>query len=140
MSERVTLVVDEVTPALNRLLTGFPIQRLLDSSAALGESQIRERIATDKRAPSGEKWSPWSDDYARTRGPQHSLGVASGAMLDSIGWNDAGRNARRVGSPQNYAEFFEAERPFVGISDDNANALADLGERILRSELEVIWQ
>jgi phage virion morphogenesis protein len=50
----------------------------------------QERIKTEKTAPDGTPWDPWSTRYARTRGAQHSLLVGRGG----------GNNLRE--STQNY--------------------------------------
>lgn len=135
----VELRQDQVTAALARLADGYDTTRLLDAAASLGEAQTRRRIAHDKRAPDGTPWAPWSDAYALTRGPGKSLLVDTQAMLDSIGADDAGLSRRRVGSPQSYAEEVHEDRPFVGVSSENEREFADLGERILRSDLEEAW-
>lgn len=130
---------DEVSRALDRLARAN-FSSLLDAAGDLGERQTRKRIEREKRSPDGVAWAAWSPDYAATRGAGQSLLIDTGDLLRSITWSDSGMVVRRVGTPQDYAEFVHANRPFVGVSDDNLREFADLGERELRDVLEAAWR
>jgi phage virion morphogenesis protein len=99
----------------------------------LAESQTRRRIAQEKTAPDGEVWAPWSEAYAKSRRPGHSLLQAEGSLLDSIAAYDVSDDEERVGSNLVYAAIHQAgglpdmapgpaaipARPYLGLSDAN---------------------
>jgi phage virion morphogenesis protein len=57
---------------------------LLDAIGQQQEDSARRRIFETKRSPLGFKWAAWSERYARTRGPHHSLLRRTGAFGDSL--------------------------------------------------------
>jgi phage virion morphogenesis protein len=73
---------------------------------AIGEQQVnsaKRRISETKRAPSGRPWKPWSENYRKTRGPQHSLFVSEGHLRDSIASEILSPGEVLVGSNLAYA-------------------------------------
>ena len=61
------------------------VHQLLDELGQTVEDAARRRILDEKRAPDGRRWAPWSERYARTRGPQHSLLRGNtGYLADSL--------------------------------------------------------
>lgn len=82
------------------------------------EHQTRRRIFFEKRAPDGTAWRPWSEAYARTRGPEHSLLIDTRAMVEGINSRSSTRTAT-IFSTRPYAGKNQATRPFLGISEKN---------------------
>lgn len=76
---------------------------MLDAVGQQQEDAARRRILETKRSPGGERWAPWSEAYARTRGPQHSLLRNEGHLADSLTHNVVGKDAVEVGSNMVYA-------------------------------------
>jgi phage gpG-like protein len=136
MTSIAVTVDDALTQELQQRLNHFArlagqIPGLYERLTALGESQTRRRIETEKTSPEGLLWADWSPDYAKTRHSGQSLLINEGNLLDSLaafvevaqaGW----------GSPLDYAiEMQEGvparhvpARPFLGISDANLDELA----------------
>ncbi len=81
--------------------------------------QTKHRINTEKKAPDGTAWAPWSASYAKTRGPQHSLLIDTRDMVDGIDMQFSGPDAV-VSSDRPYAGKNQKTRPFLGLSDANA--------------------
>ena len=102
---------------------------------ALIEDQTKLRIADEKTTPDGAPWAPWSEGYAATRKPNHSLLVAEGnpGLLDSIQNHTTGLEAV-VGTNLIYgaAHQFGSEngtlpaRSYLGLSADNRAAIEEL--------------
>lgn len=104
----------------------FAIGVLLENSA-------KERIDSEKTAPDGTAWAPWSARYDETRERRHSLLVGEGDLRDSIQAFASGAEVR-VGSNLIYAathQFGRDEvnipaRPFLGISEDDRDDIRDV--------------
>lgn len=104
---------------------------LVQLSAAV-ESQTRRRIQSEKTSPDGTPWDDWSTTYADTRHGGNSLLQGEGDLLDSITSEVSGLTAE-VGSNKVYAAIHQfggeevginiPERPYLGISDENAHEL-----------------
>ena len=102
---------------------------------ALIKDQTKLRIADEKTTPDGAPWAPWSEGYAATRKPNHSLLVAEGkpGLLDSIQNHTTGLEAV-VGTNLIYgaAHQFGSEngtlpaRSYLGLSADNRAAIEEL--------------
>jgi phage virion morphogenesis protein len=122
--------------------------RIADAIGAEVESQVRRRIDTEKRAPDGAAWEPWSRNYAKTRGPQHSLLVGEGHLRDSITRDIRGRGSNasqivreiEVGSNLVYAATHQhgrgpiPARPFLGLSsNDEEDVLAVVDDFVRES-------
>lgn len=126
------------------------IPDMLPSLAVLVESQTRRRIAEEQTGPDGKPWPAWSLDYAMTRRPGQSLLMASGDMLDSIAGEVTANDAITVGSDKVQAALMQfggtanmaagpaavPARPFLGLSDDNLNEVADLVSLAVREHMQ----
>lgn len=100
--EILSVIGDDMTDALGGILV----------------HQVQHRITVEKRSPSGVPWRPWSEEYAKTRKPKHTLLINDGYMRDGISYVVEGREVR-AGSPMIYANYQDEMRPFIGLSDDN---------------------
>lgn len=96
---------------------------LLDSIGQTLEDNARRRIFESKRSPLGFRWANWSERYAKTREPHHSLLRNEGHMADALTHVVDGKSVL-VGSSMIYAAthlFGDAERniparPYLDIS------------------------
>lgn len=100
--------------------------RLLLSIGDEVADQTRFRIREEKRDPQGKAWKPWSDSYAATRKPHHSLLIDTRAMLGNIKQRPEGADTVRVWADTEYSGAVNRVRQFVGVSDDNARSLESL--------------
>lgn len=89
--------------------------------AVILQRQMRQRIAKKKQSPDGESWPEWSPQYAATRGPQHSLLVATRTLLR--GFRVRGRAGGFTLSGPHYTEHVNEKRSFIGIGDDDVPEL-----------------
>ncbi|WP_323010040.1 phage virion morphogenesis protein [Paracoccus sp. (in: a-proteobacteria)] len=120
--------------ALDRLTTE-QLELIAYEAGTLIEDQTRLRIADDKTAPDGSDWVPWSESYAETRKPRHSLLMGEGnpGLLESIQNYTTGMNAV-VGTNLIHGAIhqFGSEdgtlpaRSYLGLSADNRAAIEDL--------------
>lgn len=102
---------------------------------ALIKDQTKLRIADEKTAPDGSPWPAWSEAYAETRKPHHSLLVDQGnpGLLESITNYTTGMQAV-VGTNLVYGrvhQFGSEEgalpaRQYLGLSADNRTAIEEL--------------
>jgi phage virion morphogenesis protein len=109
---------------------------------ALLESSTKERIATEKAAPDGTPWDPWSARYARKRGPHHSLLVGTNALLEAT-LNYTTGTTVRVGNNLVYGAIHQLggeienawgmgikvtmpARPYLGLSGHDVTAITTL--------------
>lgn len=76
---------------------------LLDAIGQQQEDAARRRITHTKRGPDGKRWQPWSREYAKTRGPHHSLLRNEGHLVDSMTHQVVGKEAVDIGSNLVYA-------------------------------------
>lgn len=116
-------------------LTDAQMELIAEGIGALIEGQTKLRIMDEKTAPEGEPWAPWSEAYAATRKPHHSLLVDSGnpGLLESIQSYSTGTNAV-VGTNLIYGAThqFGSEdgaipaRPYLGLSAGNRLEIEDL--------------
>lgn len=149
MSASVIIDVDGLDEAIMRLrpLTDFEPPVLMEALAAIGESQTRRRIESEKTSPGGE---PWVDNIADTP----ILRETGRNLLDSIA-SQASAEMAEWGSAWEYAHVHqdgmtivprEADklaftvagrfvlvdevtipaRPFVGISDENRQEMLEV--------------
>lgn len=84
----------------------------------------KSRIADEKKSPEGVAWAELNPDYA-ARKRQHSSGGIleyTGNLLNSMTYNVSATKVR-VGSNEVYANRHQQTRPYLGISDDDANAI-----------------
>lgn len=122
---------------LNAVLDRLSRQPTPDLVRAVGDEvrfQIQHRIENEKRDPDGKPWRPWSDVYAKTRGPQHSLLIDTGDLLESIETIQRG-NAVQVGSSLVYARKQDAAREFVGLGADGEEDLLQVIGLFLEREI-----
>ena len=73
----------------------------LEQLGGLIENQTKARFS-ERKAPDGTPWAPWSAAYAATRHGGHSLLVGDGHLRDSIAWQMDGSELH-VGSNLVYA-------------------------------------
>lgn len=120
------------------------LRPLLDAVGQQQEDAARKRITRTKRTPGGTRWKAWSRDYARTRGPQHSLLRDTGELADRMTHvEDVSAASVEVGSPMEYAGahlFGKRARPYLdtdgGFADPHDRAeLLDLLEMFIEGEL-----
>lgn len=128
--------LDVAAQALNGISGLIKPAAITGAVAAIVESQTRRRIQDEKTAPDGTPWADWSPAYADTRHSGHSLLQGDGDLLDTIFGEQRGDDAV-VGSPMVYAAILQnggqdvgkpdfPERPFLGVSDDNADEIEDV--------------
>jgi len=95
---------------------------LMNGIGVLVEAQTKRRLMDEKTAPDGSRWEPWSDDYAKTRGPQHSLLIGHQDLFDSIEHFETSSEVS-VGSDKAYANRQNHARQFLGLSKDNKDEI-----------------
>lgn len=99
---------------------------LLEDLAGVLEAQTKRRISDEKRAPDGTPWRPWSAAYRKTRRAHHSLNVDTGNLLDDVFGEVAGATQVRVATSRSYAGAVQSFRPFMGLSSENEQELAQV--------------
>jgi phage virion morphogenesis protein len=127
------LLADAVA-VLDRLGSGFVPQLARDIGAMI-ERQTKDRIRTDKTAPDGTPWAPWSDRYAQTRNTgnrrANSLLIDSENLLESVQDYTTGTTAT-VGSQTPYSAIHQfggrgiPERPYLGLSAADRREIEEL--------------
>ncbi len=139
------------TPGLDQAITkasnlrSFEMATLIDVSGAVIESSVKRRLNDEKTAPDGTPWPEWSEEYAATRGSEHSLLVDSNALLESVQSFSSGTEAI-VGSNLVYAArrqfggeelgYDDPARPFLGLSDLDEADLLDISADFLGGLLQ----
>lgn len=116
--------------------------RALDVFGEALEEDTRLRLEDDETSPKGKVWDPWSEDYARTRGPQHKLLFSTGALADSLEYDRTG-DVLGFGSPLPYAMVHQTgsrdgrlrKREYVGISRELSRSL----DTIFPADFERGW-
>lgn len=108
-------LLDRITQIEQRLQASGTLKRQLGK---LVTEQTKRRITSEKTTPSGAAWKKWSIDYARTRGPGHSLLISTGALRDSIKTR-ATKDGIAVTSDRDYSAAVNEVRTFLGISAAN---------------------
>lgn len=94
------------------------------------EEDTRLRLEDDTVSPSGKPWDAWSEDYAKTRGPQHKLLFGEGDLADSLEYDRNG-DMLNFGSPLPYATVHQTgsrdgrlkPREYVGVSRELGRSL-----------------
>lgn len=137
----------EAAMTLVSRLASFDMTDLMAAIAALGESQTRRRIEEEKTGPDGTPWPPneaGTSILLRT-GMHLRDSVASTSASDSAEWGSSWefahvhqfgativpKSARFLVFPVSGGKAFAKKvtipaRPFVGISDENAEEIRDL--------------
>lgn len=137
-------------PGLDRLerlwarLTHLDERDLLEPIGAEVETQTRRRLQDEKTSPEGAPWPEWSEQYARTRHSGHSLLQNEGDLTDSI-LQDAEGDQVLIGSNLVYAATHQfgdpdrniPERPYLGLSPANLDAIETVVEDWLNAQLGV---
>lgn len=84
----------------------------------------KTRIQDEKRSPEGEAWKPLEPGYAARKRQESSGGILVyvGNLLQSITYNVSPTKVL-VGSNEVYANRHQQTRPYLGVSDDDANAI-----------------
>ena len=84
----------------------------------------KTRIADVKASPEGEEWKELDPDYAARKRRESSGGILVyvGNLLNSVTYNVSATDVR-VGSNEVYANRHQQTRPYLGVSDDDANAI-----------------
>lgn len=138
--------IDDVLVRLDPLLDVEP-GPLMDGIAALGESQTRRRIESEKTAPDGTPWKEnhtgtpilrrtgrhLLDSVASVSGSEHAEWGASWefAHVHQTGMTIVPRSAKALafsigGNFVMSQEVTVPARPFVGLSEDNRGEILDL--------------
>ncbi|PNK59463.1 phage virion morphogenesis protein [Psychrobacter sp. FDAARGOS_221] len=107
---------------------------ILDTIGHELTESTKERIADEKKTPEGTAWKPLTEKYARYKSRKSSGGllVYTGMLLQSITYNVPTQRKVVVGATEEYAKYVQAERPFLGISNDDSNAIIKHIKRALR--------
>lgn len=102
---------DDLTPILNTI------------GHELTES-TKERIQDEKTTPEGMPWKPLNEKYLQRKRRYSSGGILvyTGNLLQSMTYNASNTNVV-VGTNEEYAKYVQAERPFLGVSSNDANAI-----------------
>jgi len=84
----------------------------------------RSRIADEKKSPEGEDWAELDPDYAARKRQYSSGGILeyTGNLLNSMTYNVSATKVL-VGSNEVYANRHQQTRPYLGVSEDDANAI-----------------
>lgn len=104
--------------------------RALDVFGEAVAEDTRLRLEDDETSPKGKAWDPWSESYAKTRGPQHKLLYSTGALAESLEYERNG-DVLGFGSPLAYATVHQTgsrdgrlpKREYVGISRELGRSL-----------------
>jgi len=109
------MLIRRINEIEERLRASGTVKRQLSK---LLVEQTRRRITSEKTAPSGRKWAPWSPEYAATRSAGHSLLIATGGLRDSINASVTKEGAS-VTAGVDYSAAVNKRRRFLGISSRN---------------------
>lgn len=124
---------DAAVQAKLRRLSNVRIDELLEVVGSEAENQTRRRIQSEKTAPDGTPWKPWSERYKRSRRRGKSLLSSTGDLLDSISSLVTAESVL-VGANLKYAAVHQhgggaldptnpahgiPARPYLGLSDEN---------------------
>jgi phage gpG-like protein len=119
----------------------WPARALVLFGEAL-EEDTRLRLEDDVVSPKGQRWDEWSEDYAKTRGPQHKLLYGEGDLARSM-TADRNGDVLGFGSSLPYAEVHQSgsrdgrlsAREYVGVSRELGRSL----DSIFGSDFERGW-
>ena len=84
----------------------------------------KSRIADEKKSPEGVAWAPLEPEYAARKRQYSSGGILeyTGNLLNSMTYNVSATDVR-VGSNEVYANRHQQTRPYLGVSEDDANTI-----------------
>ena len=111
----------------NLELTENKKQELLANIGTVVVFQTRDRFKS-KQSPTGLKWAPWSQEYAKTRHNGHSLLENEGYLKQSIVYK-VSSNTVEIGSDEVYAGTHQyghkgiPARPYLGINAEDKKEL-----------------
>lgn len=114
--------LDRILARLAKVGSRATVIRLADELV----ERTKARFQT-KRSPSGDRWKPWSEEYAATRPPGASLLIDDGDLMRSIEARVA-NDTIQIGSTVDYAGAVQARRPFFGIGPEDETELMDMLE------------
>ena len=123
-----TKEVSRKVAALGRQLSGSLRRKGFRRVARVLKKQHLERLNTTKRDADGKPWAPWSDSYAATRGPEHSLLQDRFAMTRGLKVVEAGPDLM-FGTDKPYAVHHQEgtsnmpARPPFGVGDADVPGL-----------------
>lgn len=144
--------IEGAAAALGRL-AATDLEDLAYNAGGLLESSTRERIATEKAAPDGTPWAPWTERYDDTRNhAKHSLLVQDNHLLTSVQNYTTGHETR-VGTNLIYGAIHQMggeiangwgrgiritmpARPYLGISEHDRRAITTLVHETIREVLQ----
>lgn len=134
----------EVTEALKRLAeaSGDMEAAFRDIGEALLNSH-QERF-TEQQSPDGERWAPLSPKYARRkRENRDKILILTGELRDLLRYQASATELvlgtdRRYGATHQFGDERRniPERPFLGLSDDDRQAVLDILGDHLKAALE----
>jgi phage virion morphogenesis protein len=116
-------------------LAGADMVAVADAIGNMIEGQTKERIATEKTAPDGAPWAPWSARYRKTRSNSNSLLVGEGnpGLLESIQNFSQGYNETAIvgtnliyGATHQFGRGGIPARPYLGVSKANGDEIEQL--------------
>lgn len=134
--------IEGAAQALARL-AATDLEDLAFNVGALLENSTKERIATEKSAPDGTAWTPWTEAYDETRNhDKHSLLVQDNHLLTATQNYTTGTTVR-VGNNLVYGAIHQMggeitngwgrgikitmpARPYLGLSQADRQAISDL--------------
>jgi phage virion morphogenesis protein len=141
--------LDRVRFALVRM-SSARFDKLADTIGTELDSQTKERIEDDKKAPDGTPWASWSSEYAKTRHAGQSLLQGESHLLDSITHNVVDGSDVEHGSNLEYAAVHQyghdfgrrriPARPYLGLSRDNERDILAVADDWLRGEGGVLFR
>jgi phage gpG-like protein len=136
--------IDQALTALSHLVSGVGDEAMMSAIGAIGESQTRRRIQSEKTGPDGQPWPPNRESTSiLLKSGQHLLGsiawTASAthaewgaswefAHVHQFGATIVPKNAKQLsfmlgGRRVNAKKVTIPPRPFIGLSEDNARQL-----------------
>lgn len=98
----------------------------LIAASRVAMNQLRRRIQIEKAEPDGPPWAEWSDSYAATRGPEHSIGIDTGEMLGSVMRRIRGGDRVDIFPEAEHAQYFHKDRPLAGFGDEDVQQIEDV--------------
>ena len=111
------------------------VREIADAVGGMMADQTQRRIKTEKAAPDGTPWAPWSDRYAQTRNTgnrrANSLLIDSENLLESVQDYTTGTTVT-VGSQTPYSATHQfggrgnPERPYLGLSAADRREIEEL--------------
>lgn len=134
----------EAAQARLRRLGNAHLDELFATIGSEVENQTRRRIQSEKTAPDGTPWTPWTEGYKATRRRGKKLLQSEGHLLDSVQSHVLPEGVE-VGSNLIYARIHQLggepvnipipARPYLGLSAENASDIESLVGDFLEATL-----